>query len=157
MTQISRRLDYPRLIAVDLIVVAIVVLGLVLGVVPGVLAFVWLGLAGAVVEFERRGVLGSLRRSASLVRHNAWLVAAVLIPIELAGTALGEIISGLADSTLGEGLLVAWIADLVANLTLTPISGVAVVLLTANLIAAKDGSGPALKADASPADELVVA
>jgi len=156
LLQIARELDYPRLIAVDLLFVAIVILGLLLAVVPGVLAYVWLGLAGPVIEIERRGVFDSLRRSAVLVRRNFWLVAAVLVPIQLVGDSLGEALGGLVHALLGHTFLATWLADSVAEIFLTPVLGVAAVVLTVGLIAISD-EGPALNANPRAADELVPA
>ncbi|HWJ43636.1 MAG TPA: hypothetical protein VNR67_09400, partial [Solirubrobacterales bacterium] len=85
LREIARRLKYGRLIAVDLLFVAIVAAGLILGVVPGILAYVWLGLAGPLVELEGCSVGGALRRSLQLVRGGFWLVFWVLVPIEVAG------------------------------------------------------------------------
>jgi hypothetical protein len=69
---VARRLDYRRLILVDIAYVALVIVGLVAFFIPGILVFVWFGLAGPVVELEGRPVVAALRRSASLVRHHFW-------------------------------------------------------------------------------------
>lgn len=142
ISKIARELDYKRLIAVDLIYVLIVVVGMLLLFVPGVLAFVWLGLAGPVVEIERRGVRESLRRSFELVRGRFWTVALVLIPIEVVGDSVGEGLAAVVHDLLGESFVATWLADSVANLFLSPIFAVAAVLLTVDLIAEKDGAGP---------------
>ncbi len=55
---------------------------------PGILAFVYLGLAAPVVEIEHRGVRAALARSVRLVRGHFWLVLAVLLPIEIASDAI---------------------------------------------------------------------
>jgi hypothetical protein len=149
--QIARRIDYRRLIAVDLAYVAIVVVGLLLLFVPGVLAFVWLGLAGPVVEIEKHSVRGALRRSCSLVRGNFWIVALVLIPIEIVGDAIGDFLTAAVHAALGHSFLATWLADSVANIFLTPVFAVAAVLLTLDLIVAKDGSGPRLNPTPQPA------
>lgn len=151
LTEVARRLDYQRLIAVDLIYVAIVVVGLLLFVLPGALAFVWLGLAGPVVEIEGRGVRGALKRSWDLVKGRFWTVAAVLIPIELVGDSVAEGLTGAVHSLLGHGFVATWLADSVANIVLTPLFAIAAVLLTLDLIAEKDGSGPRLNPSPAPA------
>jgi hypothetical protein len=148
---IARRIDYRRLIAVDLAYVAIVAVGLLLLFVPGVLAFVWLGLAGPVVEIEKLGVRGALRRSCSLVRGNFWIVALVLIPIEIVGDAIGDFLTAAVHAALGHSFLATWLADSVANVFLSPVFAVAAVLLTLDLIVAKDGSGPRLNPAPQPA------
>lgn len=142
--EIAHRLDYRRLIAVDLIYVLLVVIGLLLFVVPGVLAFVWLALAGPVTEIEKRSVRGALRRSWQLVRGSFWTVLLVLGPIELLGSAIGESLGALVHGALGHSFIAVWLADSVVNIFLTPIFAVAAVLLTLDLIAEKDGAAPDL-------------
>jgi hypothetical protein len=136
---VARRLDYRRLILVDIIYVAIVILGLLLFVFPGILVFVWFGLSGPVVEIEGRTALGALRRSASLVRRNFWLVFLVLAPVELAGDAIAELVGQLVHGILGDSFFATWMAESASNVAFTPIFAVAAVLLTLDLIAAKDG------------------
>jgi hypothetical protein len=150
LRDIARRLNYRRLIAVDLIYVAIVVVGLLLFFVPGALAFVWLGLAGPVVEIEDRGVRGAFARSFQLVRGSFWTVAAVLIPLELLGDSIAEGLTGGVHGLLGHGFVATWLADSAANVLLTPLFAVAAVLLTLDLIAEKDGSGPRLNPSPAP-------
>ncbi|HEX5610518.1 MAG TPA: YciC family protein [Solirubrobacterales bacterium] len=150
LREIARELDYKRLIAVDLLYVLIVVVGLLLFFVPGALAFVWLGLAGPVVEIERRGVRASLRRSIELVRGRFWLVAGVLVPIELVGDGLGEAAAGEIHHLLGDTFLGSWLAETVANLLFSPIFAVAAVLLTLDLITEKDGTAPRLNPAPEP-------
>jgi hypothetical protein len=139
LREIARRLNYGRLIAVDLLFVAIVALGLLLGVVPGILAFVWLGLAGPVVELEDRSTTGALRRSASLVRGNFWLVFGVLAPIELVGDAIGGGLAALVHDLLGHTFVATWLAESLADAALSPVFAVAAVLLTVELMKEKDG------------------
>ncbi len=80
--------NYRTLIAVDLIFgVAGRRSALLAFVVPGILVFVYLGLAAPVVEIEHRGVRAALARSFRLVRGHFWLVLAVLVPIEIASDA----------------------------------------------------------------------
>lgn len=144
LRQIARRLDYKRLILVDLVYVAIVVVGLLVFFVPGALAFVLLGLAGPVVEIEGRGVRGALARSWRLVRGRFWFVAAILVPIEIVGDVVGEVAADQFHHLLGETFLAAWLAESVANFLFSPLFAVAAVLLTVELIAEKDGAGPSV-------------
>ncbi len=144
LLEIARRLNYRRLIAVDLLYGLVVVVGLVLLLVPGVAAFVWLGLAGPVVEIEGRSVRGAFRRSWDLVRGRFWTVLLVLGPIELVGDALTDLLTGLVHHHLGHSLLGVWAAESLSNVVLTPVYAVAAVLLTLDLIAEKDGAGARL-------------
>lgn len=150
IAEIARRLRYGRLIAVDLIYVLLVAVGLLLGFVPGVLAFVWLGLAGPAVELEERTVRGALARSWRLVRGNFWLVFLILVPVEVVGDALGEGVAHLVHDLLGETFLASWLAESLSNMVLSPIFAIAAVLLTIDLIAAKDGDGPRLNSAPAP-------
>lgn len=143
ISEVARRLDYRRLILVDIAYVGIVLVGLLAAVVPGVLVFVWFGLSGPVVEIEKRTVRGAFARSWRLVRGNFWTVLLVLGPIELAGDLLGDALAGLVHDLLGEGFLTGWLAETVSNVVLTPVFAIAAVLLTLDLIAAKDGPAEA--------------
>lgn len=143
LKEVAQTVRYRTLIAVDLIFGVLVVIGLLLAVVPGVLAFVYLGLAAPVAEIERHGVRGALARSVRLVRGRFWFVLAALLPIELASSAIAGGAAHLAHD-LGDSLLVAWLTDTLANVVLTPFYAVAAVLLTLDLIAARDGSEPRL-------------
>ena len=144
LREIARRLKYGRLIAVDLLFVAIVAAGLILGVVPGILAYVWLGLAGPLVELEGCSVGGALRRSLQLVRGGFWLVFWVLVPIEVAGAAIGHGLAALVHDLFGHTFLATWLAESLADAALAPIFAVAAVLLTVERMAAKEGSAPPL-------------
>jgi hypothetical protein len=149
LREIARRLNYRRLIAVDLLYGAIVVVGLILLVLPGVAAFVFFGLAGPVVEIEGRSVRGALRRSRDLVRGRFWTVLLVLGPIELVGDLITDLLTGLVHHHIGHTLLGIWMAESLSNVALTPIYAVAAVLLTVDLIAEKDGE-PGRLHSASP-------
>ncbi len=148
--EIARRLKYGRLIAVDLVYVLIVAVGLLLLFVPGVLAFVWLGLAGPIVEIEDRSVRGALARSWHLVRGNFWLVFFILAPVEIVGDAVGEGIGELIHGALGDSLLATWLAESLSNIAFAPVFAVAAVLLTLELIREKDGAGPRLNSAPAP-------
>jgi hypothetical protein len=151
LREIARRLSYGRLIAVDLLFVAIVALGLLLGLVPGILAFVWLGLAGPVVELEDRSTAGALRRSVTLVRGNFWLVFLVLAPIELVGDAIGGGLAALVHDFLGHTFVATWLAESLADAALSPAFAVAAVLLTVELTKQKDGEAPPVHLTPVPA------
>lgn len=144
LLHIARELNYRRLIVIDVLYVALVVVGLVLFFVPGALVFVFLGLAGPAVELEDHTVRGALRRSFDLVRGNFWLVFCVLVPIEVIGDVAGDGVSSLVHDLLGHTFLASWLAESASNIVLSPFFAVAAVLLTVELIHRKDGSGPRL-------------
>jgi len=87
-------------------------------------------------------VRGALRRSASLVRHNFWLVFLVLAPVELAGDGVAELVGHLVHGVLGDTFFATWMAESAANIVFTPIFAVAAVLLTLDLIAEKRETEP---------------
>jgi hypothetical protein len=151
LREIAGRIKYGRLVVVDVAFVAIVAIGLLLGLVPGMLAFVFLGLAGPIIEIEERSALGALRRSFQLVRGSFWLVLWVLLPIETLGDAIGGGLAELVHRELGDTFLATWLAEAIANSFLSPIFAVAAVLLTVELIARNEGTAPTFHAAPVPA------
>jgi hypothetical protein len=80
--EVLRTLPWWRLVAADLIVVLLVVVGLIALVIPGLIIANLLALAGPVIEIEDRPVRGALRRSARLVRPYFWRVALLaMVPV----------------------------------------------------------------------------
>jgi len=149
--EIAARIKYGRLVVVDVAFVAIVAVGLLLGLVPGILAFVFLGLAGPIIEIEERSAVGALRRSFHLVRGSFWLVFWVLVPIEVFGDAIGGGLATLVHHALGDTFLASWLAEALANAVLSPVFAVAAVLLTVELTARKEGAAPPLHREPVPA------
>jgi hypothetical protein len=150
LREIVGRIKYGRLIVVDVAFVAIVAVGLVLGVFPGLLAFIFLGLAGPIVEIEERSAAAALRRSFQLVRGSFWLVFWVMVPIEIFGDAIGGGLAGVVHHELGDTFLATWLAEALSNAVLSPIFAVAAVLLTVDLIAKREGSAPPLHPAPTP-------
>jgi len=150
LRQIASMVNYGPLIAVDLIYSALVSVGFVFFFAPGVLVYVWLGLAAPVVEIERRGIRASFARSARLVRGKFWVVALVLIPIEIAGDVLTDIATSLTHGLLASELLCEWMADVLFNVAFTPFYAVAAVLLTVDRIGSVDGGVVELHSKPSP-------
>jgi len=144
LREISRHLDYRSLIAVDVLYTALVVAGFALFVLPGILLYILLALAGPVVELEQHGVRAAFARSMRLVRGHFWLVLAVLAPIELLSEGVGALAELLAHDLLGSSLWSDWLSESLSNVVATPFVAVALVLLTVELIAARDGRGPRL-------------
>lgn len=145
MLAMARRINFLRLIVIDIVYVALVLLGLAALVVPGVLVFIYLSLAGPVVEIEERTIRQAFRRSLSLVRGNFWFVLFVLAPIEIAGDVVGEYLGHLIHDLFADSFVGTWLAETVSSSVLSPLFAVAVVLLTLDLIHRKDGDGPVLR------------
>lgn len=144
LRQVARMIDYRALIIVDLIFGVLVAIGVLAFLVPGILIFVYLGLAAPVVEIEHHGVRAALVRSVRLVRGHFWLVLAVLVPIEIGSDAATGLATHLTHALLGDSLVAAWFTDTATNILLTPFYAVAAVLLAVGLIAARDGTNPRL-------------
>jgi hypothetical protein len=144
LREVARMVRYGTLIAVDLIFGVSVAIGSIFFLVPGILIFVYLGLAAPVAEIERRGVRAAIARSARLVRGHFWLVLAVLVPIEVVSDAATHFATQLSHSLLGDSLVAEWLTDTATNIVLTPFYAVAAVLLTLDLISARDGVSPRL-------------
>jgi hypothetical protein len=143
LLEVARTIRYGRLIVVDLIFGVLVAFASLALILPGLLVFVYLGLAAPVVEIEHRGVRDALLRSYRLVRGNFWLVFAVLVPIEVFSDTIGGLATNL-HPLLGDSLVAEWLADTATNIVLTPFYAVAAVLLTTDLIAATDEIDPRL-------------
>ena len=144
---IARHLSYGRLIAVDILYVVLVAAGFVLFLVPGLLAFVYLALAGPVVEIEDRGIRASFKRSIQLVRGNFWLVLIVLLPIELVGSSIGKAAEIPIEALLGHNFVAVGLAEAMTDVVLSPLWAIAAVLLTRKMVERKDGvtlPGPAV-------------
>jgi hypothetical protein len=151
LAEIARRVKYGRLVLVDLALVAIVAVGLLFAVIPGILAFVFLSLSGPAVEIEERSARGALARSVQLVRGNFWLVFWVLVPIEIVGDAIGGLLAGLVHDLFGDTFVATWLAETASNIALSPLFAVAAVLLTVDLIAARQEDAPPLHTAPAPA------
>jgi hypothetical protein len=147
LREVVRMINYKRLIAIDLLYGLLVAAGLAFFLLPGILIYIYLGLAAPIVEIERRSVREGLKRSLHLVRGNFWLVLVVLAPLEIGGDAITNAAISLAHALLGNSLFAEWLADTATNVFFTPFYAIAAVLLTLDLIAAKDGSAPRLHAD----------
>jgi hypothetical protein len=139
LREIASMINYRRLIAIDLLYGALVAVGFVFLFVPGVLAFIWFGLAAPVVEIEHHGIRAAFARSVRLVRGRFWTVALVLIPIEIAGDSLTNLATDLTHNLFGSELICEWLADVLSNIAFTPFYAVAAVLLTVDLIREKGG------------------
>ncbi|HUD38649.1 MAG TPA: hypothetical protein VMR14_17240 [Streptosporangiaceae bacterium] len=82
--RVLRTLPWGRLVAADLLVSLIVIVGLLALVIPGLAALTFLAVVGPVIETERLKVRSALRRSAHLVRGHFWVVALlVTLPVAL--------------------------------------------------------------------------
>lgn len=125
--QVIRTLPWGRLLAADVLVSLIVIVGLVALVIPGLAAMTFLALVGPVIEMEGPKVRAALRRSAHLVRGHFWVVfLLVALPVELESelasfsphlTTWQSVLEALAVRGLAEGIAEAAIGLVVVKLT----------------------------------------
>jgi hypothetical protein len=73
-----RTLPNTRLVALDLLTAAAIAIGLVVAIIPGLVLFTFIALAPPILVSEHRGVISSMKRSASLVRHAFWVTFLVV-------------------------------------------------------------------------------
>jgi hypothetical protein len=124
--EVLATLPWRRLVAADLLVVLLVIVGLIALVIPGLVIANFLAVAGPVIEIEDRPVRAALRRSARLVRPYFWRVALLaMVPVivvsqlEGAGpepTGAPEILATLAIRGVGGGVVEAAIGLVLVQL-----------------------------------------
>jgi hypothetical protein len=121
-----RRLPLVALLIADLVTAVLTAAGVALFVVPGLVAFTFLSLSGALIVSQGAPALGSLAQSARLVRSEFWLTArCVTLPIAIE-TAL---VHGVSVLDREHPLAAAF----VANAALGAAVGVSVGLVEATL------------------------
>ena len=144
---VLRALPWASLIAADLLVAVIVVLGFVLLIIPGLIALNLLVVVGPVIEIEHRRAWAGLRRSAQLVRPYFWRVALLgTLPVLVAS----GLESALPDPEGRAGILTALVARSIVEAVLEAVVGLLLVELTYRLIAAANRPRPPVLA---PADD----
>ena len=131
---VLRSLPWGALVAADLLVTLIVVLGLVLLIIPGLIALNLLVVVGPVIEIEGRPAWAGLRRSAQLVRPHFWKVALIgTLPVVVAS----GLESALPSPEGPAGIVTALIARSIVEGVLEALVGLLLVELCYRLIAAE--------------------
>jgi hypothetical protein len=129
LRELLEGLPVLRLIAVDLLLGLIVVIGFLLLIVPGLVFITWFALVAPVVKVEHPPIRAAFRRSRDLVRGHFWLVFAFVIPIVI----VAEALSGLAQSgmveLLGESFVADWAGATAADVLTAPLYALGVVVL----------------------------
>ncbi|MFI5045485.1 MAG: hypothetical protein ACHQIG_00360 [Acidimicrobiia bacterium] len=126
-----RTLPYHRLIGLDLLTTAGVIVGLVLGIVPGLVFFTFVALAPPLLVSEHRGVVSALRRSASLVRH---AFVATFVVVTLPVLLEHEIFAGL-ELLYDVPLAVLWALHLFASVAVLAVVVLCETTLAFTLVA----------------------
>jgi hypothetical protein len=134
LAEIARRLPYGRLLAVDLLASAAVVVGLELAVIPGIVLGTWFALAPALVETNHLRPRAALARSRELTRgHFGLVLALALLPLALV-PAVTVVLELLGERLIDAPGAVRWgLASLVAGLLVKPFAAVVTVELAVEL------------------------
>jgi hypothetical protein len=132
--RLAGELRYGRLIAADLLVALVIVLGLLALIVPGILFFAWFAFVAPVIEIEDRTVRQAFRRSRELVRGRFWLVLVAIGGAEAVSEVGISGLTALAHGLLGDHLLVEWLASTLGDVLTTPPYAVFVVLMAVELM-----------------------
>ena len=125
---IARTLPWPTIIALEIAIPVVTAIGLVLLVIPGILFATYVTLAPAVVKVEHLRAWPSVKRSFALVRGNFWRVLLVLVVLVGVAGAVEELLQSLTPDFVGDVLV-----KLAVELTFSPLSAVAVVLMVFHL------------------------
>jgi hypothetical protein len=129
LTETLRELPYGRLLAVDLLAAAVILVGLLALIVPGLVFIAWFALVAPAVEIERLGVLDSFRRSRELVRGRTWFVLVLVLPVLIVQDALSSTAQSASWWGLGEGFVGDYAGALASNLLTAPFYAVGVTVL----------------------------
>ncbi len=127
-------LPWGRLVAADLLMTALVVLGYLAFLIPGFLIATWMTPLLVIVNMERRSVRGSMKRSYELVRGHFWRVAIVGI-LALLIVQVAVELAGLVAHELSDSKIVAALAHAIPSTLLMPIAALPIVVLTFDLVA----------------------
>jgi hypothetical protein len=131
---ILRRLPVLRLLAIDLLFVAVVVGGFIALIVPGVIFFTWFVLAAPVAEIEDLRIRTAFSRSRGLVRGSFWRVLAILVPVMIVGDQFGAWLLDSGPWVLGDGFLGDWLGAVLSEGLTAPFFALAAVVTTHHLI-----------------------
>lgn len=129
-----RELPVLRLLAIDLLFVALVVGGFILLIVPGVIVFTWYVLAAPVAEIEHLRIRPAFARSRALVRGSFWRVLVILVPVMIVGDQLGQWLLDTGPWVVGEGFLGDWLGAVLSEGLTAPFFALAAVVITHHLI-----------------------
>lgn len=123
------------LIGITILTSIAVMLGLVLLIVPGIIFYLALSVAVPVLVEERRGVIGSMERSAELTKGSRWRIFALVllyfVVYALLAAGIGAaVLAGGFDAPLGLALLEAVFGTLTALLVAAMLASLYVELRT---------------------------
>ena len=131
-------LPFGRLVAADLVVAVLVGVGALAGAIPGLVFAALVGIVGPLVNIERRGRLGAVRRSIGLTWPHAWLALCIVVPAVI------------VEGVIHDVLIAAWnalglVGELAIEIPLILSVGAMVVLaevVLAYALMARDAGSP---------------
>ena len=115
------------LILVGLVVGVCVAIGLILFIVPGLIILTIWCVASPVVVVENPGVFAALGRSRALVRGNGWQVFGVIVAIFALILVVSIVIGSIG--AIGDSFFLFFIVQLLLNVALAPVYGLAAAVL----------------------------
>ncbi len=119
-------------------------IGFLLFIIPGLILLTIWAVAAPVLVLERAGVFASLGRSRELVRGNGWQVFGVIVAIFALEIVVGLVIS--AIGAIGDSTALRFIAQLIVNVLLAPVSALAASTIYFALREARgEGAAPAFE------------
>ena len=139
-------LPVARLVAADLALALVVVIGLLMLILPAFVFLTWFALVAPVVKVERLPLRAAFRRSRALVRGRFWLVFWLVVPITLGSEALSALAQSGAVDVIGDGFVADWVGAVLAELVTAPPFALAVVVLYFELSSLRTSRSDAVSA-----------
>lgn len=136
-----RNLPYLRLIAVSLLVGVLAVVGFIALVVPGFVVLTLCCIVGPVTIRERRSPIGTIARSAHLVRPRWRAAAAVFFLPAL----LATVVEDLSEGIVGHSVLATLLISALLHITLLALGGLMIAVLADQLL--QDAEDAAMEAN----------
>jgi hypothetical protein len=130
---VLRNLPWLRLLAADLLLTAMIVVGLGLFVVPGLVVLAWFSIALPLINMEWRPVLPTGGRSYRLVRGHSWRALAVALISFAVPELLINLLAGAAHNAT-EGSALDTLAHAVPATFLMPIAALPLVIMAFDLV-----------------------
>jgi hypothetical protein len=125
-----RDLPYLRLIVVSLLVGVLAMIGFIALVVPGFAVLTLCCIVGPVTIRERRSPIGTIVRSARLVRPRWGVAAAAFFLPEL----LASVVEEVSEGVVGHGVLATLLVSALLHVTLLAIGGLMIAVLADQLM-----------------------
>ena len=125
-----RHQPYLRLIAVSMLVGALALVGFIALVVPGFVVLTLCCVAGTVTGREQRSPIGTIARSARLVRPRWRVAAAAFFLPALAAATIEELSGGI----VGHGVVATLVVSALLHLSLLALGGLMIAVLGDQLL-----------------------